>query len=81
MPGRTAVYDTLFADPERDFSSATARALGLPIEHVPVDGYDLFARWDQDAGPPEPSVEVLSAIMRDLMLRAGRQRSRGTWGR
>ena len=68
----TAVYDTLFDDPERDFSSATARALGLPIEHVPVDGYDLFARWDQDAGPPEPSVEALSAIMRDLLLRAGR---------
>jgi hypothetical protein len=37
-----------------------------------VDAYDLFARWNDDAGPPEPSVEVLSAIMRDLMLRAGR---------
>ena len=68
----TAVYDTLFTDPEREFSSTTARALGLPIEHVPVDAYDLFARWHQDAGPPEPSVEVLSAIMRDLLLRAGR---------
>ena len=68
----TAVYDTLFADPEREFSSTTARALGLAIEHVPVDAYELFARWHQDAGPPEPSVEVLSAIMRDLLLRAGR---------
>ena len=68
----TAVYDTLFADPEREFSSMTARALGLAIEHVPVDAYELFARWHQDAGPPEPSVEVLSAIMRDLLLRAGR---------
>ena len=68
----TAVYDTLFADPEREFSSMTARALGLAIEHVPVDAYELFARWHQDAGPPEPSVEVLSAIMRDLLLHAGR---------
>jgi asparagine synthase (glutamine-hydrolysing) len=68
----TAVYDTLFADSERRFSSATAGALGLSIEHVPVDGYELFARWDQDAAPPEPSAEALSAIMRDLLLRAGR---------
>ena len=68
----TAVYDTLFDDEERRFSSATAKALGLSIEHVPVDGYELFARWDADAGPPEPSTEVLSAIMRDLTLRAGR---------
>ena len=68
----TAVYDTLFDDEERRFSSATARALGMSIEHLPVDGYDLFARWDGDAGPSEPSTEVLSAIMRDLTLRAGR---------
>ena len=68
----TAVYDTLFDDEERRFSSATASALGLPIEHLPVDGYELFARWDADAGPPEPSTEILSAIMRDLTLLAGR---------
>jgi asparagine synthase (glutamine-hydrolysing) len=68
----TAVYDTLFEDPEREFSSLAAAALGLRIEHVPVDGYGLFTRWDQDAGPPEPSVEPLSAIGRDLLLRAGR---------
>ena len=68
----TAVYDTLFDDPEREFSSVAAEALGLSIEHVPVDGYELFGRWDEDAGPPEPSVESLSAILRDLLLRANR---------
>jgi asparagine synthase (glutamine-hydrolysing) len=68
----TAVYDRLFDDEERRFSSATAKALGLSIEHVPVDDYDLFARWDTDAGPPEPSVEVLSAVMLDLLAVAGR---------
>ena len=68
----TAVYDTLFEDSERLFSSMTADALGLPIDHVPVDGYELFSRWDEDAGPPEPTVEPLSAILRDLLLRAGR---------
>ncbi len=68
----TAVNDTLFADEERRFSSVTARALGVPIEHVPVDQYELFARWDGDAAPPEPSTEVLSAILRDLLRRAER---------
>ena len=68
----TAVYDTLFADEEREFSTATARALELPIEHLAVDSYEPFARWHEDAGPPEPSVEVLSAIMLDLLHHAGR---------
>ena len=68
----TAVYDSLFEDPERQFSSVAAEALGLSIEHVPVDDYELFGRWGDDAGPPEPSVEPLSAILRDLLLRAGR---------
>jgi asparagine synthase (glutamine-hydrolysing) len=37
-----------------------------------VDDYELFARWDGDAAPPEPSTEVLSAILRDLLRRAER---------
>ncbi|HEY6507114.1 MAG TPA: asparagine synthase-related protein, partial [Vicinamibacterales bacterium] len=44
----TAVYDTLFPDQERRFSAVVARALGVEIQHVPVDHYDLFDRWDRD---------------------------------
>jgi asparagine synthase (glutamine-hydrolysing) len=39
---------------------------------VPVDDYPLFAGWDGDAVPPEPSTEALSAILRDLLRRAQR---------
>lgn len=63
----TAVYDTLFADQERRFSTIAARALSVHIRHVPVDHYDLFDRWDGDALPPEPSTDVLSALTRDLL--------------
>jgi asparagine synthase (glutamine-hydrolysing) len=63
----TAVYERLLADQERCFSASAARALGLAIQQVPLDDYDAFARWDGDAGPVEPSTEVLSAVMLDLL--------------
>jgi asparagine synthase (glutamine-hydrolysing) len=67
----TAVYDTLFEDEERHYSSLAADALGMPIRHLPVDGYGLFERWAGDSLPPEPSTEVLWAVTRDVLAAAG----------
>jgi asparagine synthase (glutamine-hydrolysing) len=67
----TAVYDSLFADEERRTSSLVAQFLGIGIEHVAVDGYDLFSGWDA-GGHPEPTADVLSAIYTDLLRVAGR---------
>jgi asparagine synthase (glutamine-hydrolysing) len=76
-PGRclavTAVYDRLIPDRERHYSSIVARSLGIAIDHVPVDDYGLFDRWELDARPVEPSSEPLSAISLDLLALAGRQ--------
>jgi asparagine synthase (glutamine-hydrolysing) len=66
----TAVYDHLFEDHERHFSDLAGRALGIPVDHLTVDGYRFFERWDADALPPEPSTEPLSAIAIDLLARA-----------
>lgn len=66
----TAVYDRLMPDEERHYSALVAQALGIGIEHLPVDDYRLFERWDGDALPPEPTLEPLSAIMSDLLDRA-----------
>jgi asparagine synthase (glutamine-hydrolysing) len=68
----TAVYDRLMPDDEREHSSRVAAALRVPIEHVPVDDYALFDGWDGPSLPPEPTVEPLTAIMRDLLARAAR---------
>jgi asparagine synthase (glutamine-hydrolysing) len=67
----TAVYDSLFADEERRFSSLVARSLGIGIEHVAADGYDLFAGWDA-AGHSEPTADVLSAIYSEMLRVAAR---------
>ena len=68
----TAVYERLIADPERELSTTAARALGLPIEHLAVDGYELFERWSGDALPVVPIAEPLTAITHDLLARVGR---------
>lgn len=39
----TAVYDQLIPDTERHFSGVAAKALELPIEHVPGDQYQPYA--------------------------------------
>lgn len=66
----TAVYDHLFEDDERHYAGLAGRALGIPVDHLTVDGYRFFERWDADALPPEPSTEPLSAIAIDLLARA-----------
>ena len=46
----TTVYDELFADEERHFSSLAAAALGIPISHRAADGYGLFDRYGELGG-------------------------------
>ena len=40
--GYTNVYDSLFPDEERHYSTLAADALGIPITHLPCDAYSLF---------------------------------------
>jgi asparagine synthase (glutamine-hydrolysing) len=66
----TGVYDTVAEDKERDFSSIVAAALGIQIDHLPLDGYALFDRWDADGLPPEPTAETMTASTADMLERA-----------
>jgi asparagine synthase (glutamine-hydrolysing) len=68
----TAVYDTVAEDEERRYSSIVAQALRIEVEHVAVDAYRWFDRWNGDALPPEPSSEPMTAMMADLLERASR---------
>jgi asparagine synthase (glutamine-hydrolysing) len=64
----TAVYDRLMPDEERFYSGMAARALGIPIDHHPVDGYRLFERWDHpELRRPQPQDTPLAAIDADLL--------------
>jgi asparagine synthase (glutamine-hydrolysing) len=67
MRAHTAVYDTVEEDRERHYSTLVARALGIPIEHHPMDGYRWFERWNESLLPPEPSMEPMTAMMADLL--------------
>ena len=68
----TAVYDTVAEDDERRYSSLVAEALGIEIEHLAVDSYRLFDRWNKDLLPAEPSSEPMTATMAELLERASR---------
>jgi len=66
----TSVHRTLAPDDEERFAAAAARAIGIPWDVHPLDGYELFGRWDADARPVLPMVEPLTAVMADLLDRA-----------
>jgi len=66
----TSVHRSLAYDDEERFAEAAARAIGIPWDVHPLDGYDLFARWDADARPVLPMAEPLTAVMADLLDRA-----------
>ena len=68
----TVVYERAFDDPERVCSTIAAGALGIPIEHMNLDDYGLFDRWDADARPVVPIAEPLTAVTVDLLARAAR---------
>lgn len=53
----TNVYDSLFPDEERRYSTLAANALGIPITHLPCDHYSLFeSNSAADLKQPEPFV-------------------------
>ena len=66
----TAVYETVAADEERYYSSLVAAQLNIGIDHLPIDGYTLFDRWDTGELPPEPTTEPMTATTADLLTRA-----------
>jgi asparagine synthase (glutamine-hydrolysing) len=63
----TAVYDAVMADQERHFSSVAARALGMPIRHVPLHRHGLFDGWAGETRPVEPSVDPHGSTVSELL--------------
>jgi len=62
----TVVYDSLFPDQERSFSSITANALGIPIAYLSADSYKPFERWNQPTmQTPEPVESYFGAVAYD----------------
>jgi asparagine synthase (glutamine-hydrolysing) len=66
----TAVYETVAEDEERYYSTLVAATLNIGIDHVPLDGYGLFDRWDGAGLPPEPTTEPMTASTVDMLGRA-----------
>jgi asparagine synthetase B (glutamine-hydrolysing) len=66
----TSVHRSLPDDHEERFAGLAAGAIGLPWDTHPLDGYELFGRWDADACPVLPMAEPLTAVMADLLDRA-----------
>jgi asparagine synthase (glutamine-hydrolysing) len=66
----TGIYETVAADEERHYSSLVAARLNIGIDHLPLDGYTLFQRWDNGGLPPEPTTEPMTAATADLLARA-----------
>jgi asparagine synthase (glutamine-hydrolysing) len=66
----TGVYESVAADEERRYSSLVADSLKIAIEHLPLDHYTLFERWNADRLPPEPTTEPMTAVTADWLARA-----------
>jgi asparagine synthase (glutamine-hydrolysing) len=66
----TGVYETVAEDEERYYSTLVAATLHINIDHVPLDGYGLFDRWDGAGLPPEPTTEPMTASTVDMLHRA-----------
>jgi asparagine synthase (glutamine-hydrolysing) len=65
----TGVYETVAEDQERHYSSLVATRLDIGIDHLPLDGYGLFDRWEGSGLPPEPTAESMTASTVDLLAR------------
>jgi len=65
----TNVYDSLFADEERRYSSIAAKSLGIPITHLAADRYSLYESGSPvDLDQPEPFlISPLAAQFHGLM--------------
>ena len=67
LRGYTFVYDRLLQDDERYYAGLGARALGMPIEFLPLDDYALYERcFDRALRKPEPHHWPLDAATQDL---------------
>ena len=66
----TGVYESVARDEERRYSSLVAASLKIGIEHMPLDHYALFERWNGDRLPPEPTTEPMTAVTADLLAHA-----------
>jgi asparagine synthase (glutamine-hydrolysing) len=63
----TSVYDRMFADDERHYSSLAARFMGIPIRHRAADDYALFENYAALAFHfPEPANAPFAAADLDL---------------
>jgi asparagine synthase (glutamine-hydrolysing) len=71
----SVVYDRLFPDEERHYSSLAAEALEIPIEHVAADDFALYEeRSGFDLQKPEPfHVEPTSALFREILVRLAKK--------
>jgi len=65
----TIVLDKLIPDEERHYAGQVAQALGIPIEYLAADNYELYERWrEPEMRTPEPLHDPLFAIMLDQLL-------------
>ncbi|MBM4300061.1 MAG: asparagine synthetase B [Deltaproteobacteria bacterium] len=63
----TIVFDRLIPDEERHYSGLVARALNIPIHHLPGDDYRLYEGFESgDFLPPQPMHHPLLACWADL---------------
>ena len=70
MRAVTGIYETVAEDEERYYSTLVAATLNIGIDHVPLDGYSLFDRWQGAGLPPEPTTEPMTASTIDMLARA-----------
>ena len=70
----TNVYDSLFQDEERRYSSIAAEFLGVPLTHLPADGHSLYEHGSPaDLDQPEPFlISPLAAQFQCLMRHLAR---------
>jgi asparagine synthase (glutamine-hydrolysing) len=73
LHGYTMVYDRLIPDKERYYAGLVAKALNIPIHHLPGDDYRLYERFEQkDFLPPQPENFPLLAYWVDFCHAAAR---------
>ena len=66
----TNIYDKLFKDEERRYSSIAAESLNIPITHLPTDGYCLYEHSSpKDLDQPEPFLMSHQAAQFQSLMR------------
>jgi asparagine synthase (glutamine-hydrolysing) len=62
----TLVYDRLIPDEERRYSGLAAEYLGILINYIVADDYQLYERFDEpESRKPEPANSPLTAMVAD----------------